>query len=118
MSANPPPRPALAQGSHGEVTPASARVAHADAPIAVEASTRRTGKKDRSRPDDDRGGRVGGKKGKKGRKEPTRAPGGGSSTLTVTVPKDLRKQARRKADETGIPLDDVVAALIAGWVGR
>lgn len=39
-------------------------------------------------------------------------------TLSVEIPKDLRKETRRLAERSGMPVDAVVAEALAHYVGH
>lgn len=122
MSRTPEPRPALQKAPDGGVHPASAPrtsapkhlhpAAQAPAVAPGQGSTSGrdaldvSGKRSEFKPGDLRA-----RKASKDKKHA--AP---MVTLKVEVPKDLRKDARKKASRGGFQLDAVVASLLRAWV--
>ena len=120
MSRTPEPRPALQKAPDGGVHPAAAPRTSAPkhlhpAPQAPAVAPGRGPTVDAA----GKGGKAGGfkpgdlraRKASKDKKhvEPT-------VTLKVSMPKDLRKDARKKAERGGFELDAVVTSLLRAWV--
>ncbi|MEO8106093.1 MAG: hypothetical protein ABI720_02140 [Actinomycetes bacterium] len=117
----PEPRPALQRSDDGAVHPAAPRVAtekhihpapHAPA-AATKESKKRKGAKTIDRADDSaqivRDSKV---------DEALPTFTGKPVTLSVTVPKDLRKQVRKLADSADASVDDIVAKALARELAR
>lgn len=111
----PEPRPALQRSGDGSVHPAAPRVATEQhihpAPHAPAAATRQS-KKSKGAKTIDRAADAAG---------PVDALAtftGKPVSLTVSVPKDLRKQVRRIAESADATVDDVVAKALATLVSK
>lgn len=121
----PEPRPALQRSGDGGVHPAAPRVAteahihpapHAPA-VATKESKKHKGGKTIDRADDSA------VIAKDSTPDADAVPAltafaGKPVELSVTVPKDLRKQVRKMAERSGTSVDDVVAEAIARHVAR
>lgn len=118
----PEPRPALQRSGDGGVHPAAPRVAterhvhpapHAPA-TATKASKKRKGAKTIDRADDS----AVIAKDATPDEDVLATFTGKPVTLSVTVPKDLRKRVRKVSEHSGASVDDVVAEALARHVAR
>ncbi|MFL6178286.1 MAG: hypothetical protein ACJ73J_08450 [Actinomycetes bacterium] len=107
----PEPRPALQRADDGSVHPAAPRVAAEQhlhpvphAPVAARRATSASGRMGFSLETAVAGA--------------TPKFTGKPVTLSVEIPKDLRKEARRLAERAGMPVDAVVTEALTHYVGH
>jgi hypothetical protein len=117
----PEPRPALQRSGDGSVHPAAPRVSAEQhihpAPHAPVAATKEQ-KKSKSAKKIDRADDAGPTLHEAPHPELLRTYEGKPVELTVTVPKDLRKQVRKAADKAGTDVDAVVTEALARHLAR